>query len=400
MADNRALGSVLNNDINNILWACSGAEITPEEYQRGVFGLLDAGPGVLAQNVGMPDPVLYRSRVATTWDTYHTEVLQKVWPDLSPEEARKESDAVQALMAADTDPLSLTIACCRERGVPIVASYRMNAEDFYHGELDAFDFGRAHRDWAIPGAHCLDPAIPEVFEHRMEIFREVIYAYEIDGIEFDFRRWTHMISDPLDNHPVLTRMVAETRALLDEAAREKRLLLGVRVGAQLIESRPDLLPGAGAVEIDRSCRDLGLDVRRWIEEEYVDYVCPSLFWPRWPGLPDTRAFVDLTRDTRVGIYPSLFPIPAWIEEGPIEVDDTERLLRYKNEFCDHALKCYEDGADGISTYNWTPHHQPGMVRRPMREEWGLGAKKVQMYLHRLLGDPEALRQYRLQDARW
>ena len=167
MRDNRALGSVLNNDINNILWACSGAEITPEEYQRAVFGLLDAGPGVLAQNVGMPDPVLYRSRVATTWDTYHTEVLQKVWPDLSPEEARKESDAMQTLMAADTDPLSLTIACCRERGVPVVASYRMNAEDFYHGELDAFDFGRAHRDWAIPGAHCLDPAMPDVNIRRI-----------------------------------------------------------------------------------------------------------------------------------------------------------------------------------------------------------------------------------------
>ncbi len=28
------------------------------------------------------------------------------------------------------------------------------------------DFGRAHPDWKIPGANCLDPAMPGVYEHR------------------------------------------------------------------------------------------------------------------------------------------------------------------------------------------------------------------------------------------
>src|SRR5438445_10410098 len=63
-ANNKSLGSILNNDINNILGVLSGAKTTPAEYKKAVLHLLDAKPGVLAQNVGMPDPVIYRSQVA------------------------------------------------------------------------------------------------------------------------------------------------------------------------------------------------------------------------------------------------------------------------------------------------------------------------------------------------
>ena len=77
---------------------------------------------------------------------------------------------------------------------------------------------------------------------------------------------------------------------------------------------------------------------------------------------------------------------------------TEKLLRYKNEFCRAALKIYDDGADGISTFNCTPHHQPGNFKRIGRASWGLGVKRVQAELARKLGDREAIRQYLEQPA--
>ncbi|MBC8462656.1 MAG: hypothetical protein H8D67_32220 [Deltaproteobacteria bacterium] len=390
MIDGKKLSTIFNNDINNILCASSGKDITAKEYQHAVECLLKAKPGVLAQNVGMPDPVIYRTKVATTWDKYHTEVTKAIWPDVLEEQARVQSDAVRKLFDLGTDPLALTIDACRKHSVYIVASYRMNAEDFYHGELDLFDFGRAHKNWAIPKANCLDPAIPEVYQHRMDIFKEVANNYDIDGIEFDFMRWWNMVSDPLKNHHVLTNMVRDTREVLDKAAKQKgrkKMLLGVRVRPSLTETLTGSYPNP-------SCKDAGLDVRTWIEKGYVNYVCPSFFWPHWPGLPNTAEFVELAENTNVGIYPTVFPIPAWLgEEGPIEVDDTEKLMRYKNEFCEVALKSYDDGGDGISTYNWTPHHQPGMVKNPGREAWGLGAKKVQMYIHTILGDKKMLLKY-------
>ena len=402
--DTKLLGTILNNDIDNILTAGSGPKTTPDEYQKSVMHLLDTKPGVLVQNVGMPDPVAYRTQVATPWDRYIAEVTKSVWPETAEEDAERQPEALRRLFEAGTDPLTLTIEACRERGVPIVASYRMNAEDFYDGELDLYDFGRAHKDLRIPNRNCLDPIHPEVFAHRMAIFSEAAENYDMDGIEFDFRRWSHMISDPHTNHPVLTRMIVETRAMLDQVAERKgcpRLLLGARVGPMLDGSfdREDF-PGAGQeAPTNQSCADLGVDVRTWVKKGLVDYLCPTLFWPRWPGLPCTEEFVALTQGTEVGVYPTLFPLPAWIDEGiSVEPDDRQGLLRYKTELCELALQLYKDGADGISTFNWMPHHQPGMVADPMRKEWGLGALRLQMHIHSLLSDRALLEEYRKSDV--
>ena len=389
----RQLGSILNNDINNILLSLSGADTTPAEYRKAVEHLLDTKPGVLAQNVGMPDPVLYPTSAATTFDKYHAEVTRAMWPETDPEQAEMQAAVVRALYQAGTDPLTITIETCRERGVLVLADYRMNAEDFYHGELDLYDFGRQHKHLRIPGANCLDPAHPEVFRHRMEIYREVAEEYDVDGIEFDFRRWAHMVSDPLKNHSVLTSMVRETRKMLDEVAQAKgrdRLILGVRVCPTLT--------GPSFGRNDMSCRELGLDVETWVKEMLVDFLSPSFFWGHNPGDdPRTAEFARLAEGTGVGVYPTVFPYSWWqtrsAEDQRIEAEDADRMRRYRDNIVEAALKCYEDGADGISTFNWVPHQQPGMAKRNIREGWGLGAAKLQMHIHRILRDRAALEAY-------
>jgi hypothetical protein len=362
-ADNRRLGAIFNNDINNILWASSGKATSAAEYRYAVTRLLECRPGVLAQNVGMPDPVIYRSQVATTWDKYTTEMRMVVWPESKPLEAAREADAIRKLFAAGTDPLQITLEACRQRGVPCVASYRMNAEDWYEHTWELSDFGRAHPDWRIPGAGCLDPAVPGVYRHDLALFRDLLAHYAVDGIELDFRRWYHMISDPTTNYPILTQMVRDTRRLLDAAAKRQgrgRLLLGVRVGPMLEgEFRKEDFPGSYyGPPTNMSCHDLGLDVRTWIAEGLVDYVCPTLFEPL--GLPRTREFADLARGHNVGIYPTLSQSPTWTQgPAPADLTDSAQFRRAAiREWCREALRCYGDGADGVSVFNWWPHLYP------------------------------------------
>ena len=405
---NKRLGSIQNNDINNILWTSSGKAITPDEYREAVGHLLDGKPNVLAQNVGMPDPVIYRSKVATTWDKHLVEVSLMTRPKEDPEriksDAARQADAMAQLRDYGTDPLALTVEMCRRRGRLIVASYRMNAEDSYQNTWKLSDFGRAHPDWRIAGAGCLDPAIPGVYDHRLKIFSEVAESYDIDGIEFDFRRWTRMISNPLENHPILTRMVRETRQMLDETAQakgRKRLLLGVRVGPSLADPPGTEYPG-GKASTDLSCKELGLDVRTWIREGWVDYVCPSLFWPRLPGLPKTAEFAELARNKEVGIYPTVFPLPGWAEEE-ISIPDLsakavkEMMQRHRDEICNAALKCYEEGADGISTFNWSGHclYSPRVKQvgpSQTRYEESLPYMQTELFVHQYLSSAEALRE--------
>ena len=388
--DGKQLGTVYNACMSTNFTVSSGPQITVKEYRDIVGWIVTAQPGVLAQNVGLPDPVSYRSEVATSYDKYVGGHI---------------AEAVGALRKAGTDQLALSIEVCREQGVLIVASYRMNSEDYGKRQLDLSDFGRAHKDWAIAGRNCLDPAVPEVYGHRTAIFREVAENYDIDGIEFDFKRSHHMISDPLKNHTILTQMVRDTRKMLDEVARRKgrkKLILGVRVEPILAgeldhEEFPGVRSGAPG---NRSCRNSGLDVETWIKEGLVDYVCPTFFWPKWPGLPRTAEFADLTRGTNVGVYPTIWPLPAWLphhaEQGParpIGADDRERRLRYRRELGELALQCFADGADGISAYNWVQHHQASMVKNPKRLEWGDGLKQEQMDIFPKFRSEQSLREY-------
>ena len=414
--DPKRFGTVFNDDTFNMWFGNAVGGCTPEHYKDVVLTLLRCGkPGVYASDGGQPDPVRYRSEVATCFSKYYEEICEAVGPGgpgyAEPQMARATREMADGFAAADTDMLNLAAEACNEAGVPIVVSYRMNGEDWGHMELEMSDFGRTHRHLAIPGTHLLDPAHVEVYMHRLDIFREVVEKYDIDGIELNWGRWYNMVSNPLHNHPVLTRMVSDVRRILDEAATKKgrgRLILGARVGAFLEGPfRMEDFPGANFPSpTNQSCRDLGLDVKSWIDSGHVDYICPSLFIPILPGLPRTAEFVALAKGTGVGVYPTLCWCPPWLNkhgeerlgiptEPPLDPDDTERLLRYKGELCDGALKMYEDGADGISTFNWWPHHQPGVVTNPnyIGAKIGLGGKKVLMKMLSVMGDRAALEDY-------
>ena len=156
-----------------------------------------------------------------------------------------------------------------------------------------------------------------------------------------------------------------------------------------------------------SCRDLGLDIRAWIDSGDIDYISPMLFNARLPGLCKTAEFAKLAQGTRVGVYPTLFAVPQWLSEQttnykpnnafepPIEPHQTDRLGRYKNELCEAALRMYEDGADGIGIFNWWPQHLPGVVKNYDQQlaYVGLGGKKLLMNVLPNLGDQKALRAY-------
>ena len=424
---NRQLGTIQNNDNSNILYHSGGRRVTPEEYCAAVDDLLAGGPSVLAQNVGLPDAVIYRTRVGNTFQKHLGDVLARLEEEnpggdgsvgLSPVH-RRGIEALSALFAVDTDPLQLTIDTCRPRGVRVVASYRMNAEDCYHHTWLLSDFARAHPDWRIrrssqaytphPGAAdltgAMDYAVPAVFGHCLALFTEVAREYDIDGIEFDFRRWYHMISNPLENHPVLTDLVRSTRRMLDETAQAKgcdRLLLGVRVSPKLHgRTTREEFPGAFFGEPENlSCENLGLDVKTWIEEERVDYVCPTLFWPRLPGLPNIAEFVDIAQDRNVGIYPTVFPLPAWATEEfttpPSAAEIEDLMRRNRDEICRAALHAYEDGADGMSTFNWYGHNlfsretrARGMAKKSFRTHPGFA--RTQLFVHAFLASSARVR---------
>jgi hypothetical protein len=366
LPSNKRLGTVFNNDSNNIIWCMGKAknDFTPEVYRQYLNRLLDGKPGVLAQCVGFPETVYYPTKAGTCVTKHFDEVCRETWPENEQSTYSDQTVVLKKLFDAGSDPLQITIEECRKRGVPVLASFRMNSEDFYANSYKLSDFGRAYPEYRIPGGGCLDWAVPAVYEHRMKIFAEAVERYDIDGLELDFRRWYRMISNPAENHVVLTRLVGDVRKLLDDAARRKgrkRLMLGVRVGPMLEGKfvKADF-PGSQYVEpMNASCKTLGLDVKTWVEKQLVDYLSPMLFEPT--GLPKTKEFVELASGTGIGVYPTLSYIPCGSLGGPAiagQADNEKNRRLYRDDVCREALKCYADGADGISVFNWFMYNCP------------------------------------------
>ena len=62
----------------------------------------------------------------------------------------------------------------------------------------------------------------------------------------------------------------------------------------------------------------------------------------------------MAKGTDIGVYPTISYTPAWAHgDGPGQLADGEPARRrHRDEICKEALKCYEEGADGVSLFNW------------------------------------------------
>ena len=76
--------------------------------------------------------------------------------------------------------------------------------------------------------------------------------------------------------------------------------------------------------------------------------------------------------------------------------DRQALALYKHDLCTAALRIYDDGADGISTFNWFPHLRAAQVPHLWTEGFdspGEAADALLLYAGRLLKSPAAIRRY-------
>ena len=186
---------------------------------------------------------------------------------------------------------------CRQRNVEFIAGLRMNDR---HG-FEEGNFAREHPEWKVKGCDGgpgMNYAFEAVREYVMNFIEELLNAYDVDGIEFDYVRWCHMFNpgEGSQNAHLLTEFAGKTRQLMDAAAERRgrsRLALGVRVPQTLAE-----------------CEYLGFDVAGWIKQGLVDWVVPSdFFYTDFNA--KTEDFVKLAAGTGCKVYPAIHPAICW-----------------------------------------------------------------------------------------
>jgi len=310
--------------------------VEPDDLRRWVDVLADSGVDTFVQDV-------YNQGFTVYW---RSERLQY--------DQRDQHRRFLPMLDAGIQPLQVLMDQSHERDMDFVAGFRMNDT---HDFPAYADFITAHPEWHLPkpwevragdtyqGGKPLDFTFEPVREFVLSFMRELVEAYDVDGLELCFRDYGYFpVPHGRERAHLMSDLVRRLRGLLDDRSRSsgRRVLLGARVFSSLDE-----------------CLDMGLDVPTWVEEGFVDYLSPEDTMYSDFNAPYAE-FGDLTRDSDCRLYPGMHP---W----------TSHRMRRKSAMTPSMCRAlaytfYAGEGDGVSIFNhfvghlWRPPFYPQALR--------------------------------------
>lgn len=325
--------------------------------------------GTLWWCISGADQVNYRSRLGTI-DGQHT-------GDFPRPGDRYFIEAVRTLIERGVDITRVAVDACRDMGIRIHVGLRPAAwkgpppyEEYFTS-----DFYDAHPEWRCrdrdgTSVTRMSFAVPEVRQHLLDVFREVLQA-QPDGLNVLYNRGVPLVlwedafcrlfrdrygedarKVPEDDDriydlrgEILTQWMREIRRLLDDVQKERNLPRRLELSAMTLETEEDN-------------RRYGLDVGRWAREGLVDQLGIFPMAAHTSGKPiDLAYYRRISAGSRVLLYPGMV---AW-------------KLPEAGEVLKQVANWYDGGADGILF--WDPSAKvrdgvmwPRMTRMGHREE--------------------------------
>ena len=267
-------------------------------------------------------------------------------------------EPMDALLAEGHDPYGDFIGRLKEAGIAVVPNFRMN--DHHGSPRQWTEWERENKEWSLGrdtgawksyqkvGDHGwrevgdlrqMDFAVAEVRERRLGILREIASRYPLDGLMLDFGRSAPFFREPKrEKSDYMTQFVRAVRSMLDETG-EKR-------GQHL------MLAAAVPWDIDY-CIEEGLDVKSWIDEGLLSYLCPGEWYFVDYNLPYSD-WVALAEGSGCKVYPMLMSSVSssdavtpgkrvWLGDGFEEFDSPKISALVES--------AYSQGVDGIMFYN-------------------------------------------------
>lgn len=203
------------------------------------------------------------------------------------------------------DPMAFAIEECHKRGMEFhawlnpyrAASNSANIPNFAENHVT-----RAHPEWLLSQGilRVLDPGLPEVRDHIMRVITDIVQRYDVDGIHFD--DYFYPPAAPAGTTPYNddSTFAAYPRGFTVKAdwRRDNVNLLIQRVYDSIKTIKPWVKFGVSPSGIYRNSTNpaigtptsglehyttLFADTRRWLQEGWVDYIMPQVYW--WIGQP-------------------------------------------------------------------------------------------------------------------
>lgn len=201
------------------------------------------------------------------------------------------------------DPLQFAIDETRKRGMEFHAwinPYRAVATASNQNNTLMYapeHVSRAHPEWmlTVGSVKILNPGLPAVRDHVVNVIMDIVNRYDVDGIHFDdyfYPSGTILDDDAYNADP---RGFPNTTAGRADWRRDNINLLIARVNDSIRQVKPWVKFGVSPSGIYRSSTDPAVgsptssgasqhyssmfaDTRKWIQQGWVDYLAPQVYW--------------------------------------------------------------------------------------------------------------------------
>ncbi|MBV1937570.1 family 10 glycosylhydrolase [Streptomyces sp. BV286] len=196
------------------------------------------------------------------------------------------------------DPLGTAVKEAHARGLELHAwfnPYRV-ANHTDPTKLVASHPARRHPDWVVPygGKLYYNPGLPEVRAFVQDAMLDAVKKYAVDAVHWDDYFYPYPVAGqvfdddaayaahggPFPDRAAWRRDNID-RLVLETAARIRRIRPGTKFGISPFgvwrNAVTDPLGSdtrAGVQTYD----DLHADTRKWVRENWIDYICPQLYW--------------------------------------------------------------------------------------------------------------------------
>ncbi|WP_320781133.1 glycoside hydrolase family 10 protein [Streptomyces sp. CRN 30] len=196
------------------------------------------------------------------------------------------------------DPLGTAVAEAHARGLELHAwfnPYRV-ATHTDPAKLAATHPARRNPGWTVPygGKLYYNPGLPEVRAFVQKAMLDAVRRYPVDAVHFDDYFYPYPVAGQAFGDDAAFRAyggdfpsrAAWRRGNIDALVRETADgIRGVRPGTQFGISPFGVWRNASTDPLGSDTRagvqtydDLHADTRKWVRENWIDYICPQLYW--------------------------------------------------------------------------------------------------------------------------
>lgn len=240
------------------------------------------------------------------------------------------------------DPLAFMIEECHKRCIEFHAWFNpyRTVSDTAYASIDSKHIARKHPEWLVSYGKLryFDPGLPQTRNHILKVIKDVVSRYDIDGVHFDDYFYPYKIKG-LD-FPDSASFAAHHRGFArnqKEAWRRDNVNMIIRMLHDTIRAvKPYIKFGVSPFGIWRNkvndpkgsetsggqnYDDLYADIRLWMQNRWIDYVVPQLYWHIGMKVADYKTLADWWSRNNNGI-------PLYIGQGYYRVDPKSKVKEW------------------------------------------------------------------------